>query len=172
MSAKSNIKILTLPEKYTHVIEYPKASSEVIAQGDLLEENGSGAEVVDGAANDIFIGVAVVGSTAAQTSPIAVMIRGIIVVQMAAGESASFGNALKYSAGANGTDWTFAAATAEGIVWALEAIATAGTGKALVDVLALETGIFETVTGTSTSTSTSTSSTTSTTSTSSSTSTS
>jgi hypothetical protein len=162
MAASSNIKILTLPEKYLHVIEYPKASSEVIAQGDLLEENGSGAEVVDGAANDIFIGVAVTGSTASQIAPISVMIKGVIQVQMAAGESASFGNALKYSAGANGTDWTFAAATAEGIVWALEAIATAGSGKALVDVVALETGIFETVTGTSTSTSTSTSSTTST----------
>jgi hypothetical protein len=166
MAASSNIKILTLPEKFVHVIEYPKATSEVIAQGDLLEENSSGAEVVDSAANPVFIGVAVTGSTAAQTGPIAVMIRGIIKIQMAAGESASFGNALAYSAGANGTDWTFAAATAEGIVWALEAISTAGTGKALVDVLALETGIFEAVTGTSTSTTSSTSTSTTTTSTS------
>jgi len=163
MAASSNIKILTLPEKYIHVIEYPKASAEAIAQGDLLEENGSGAEVVDGADNSIFIGVAVTGSTATQVDPISVMIKGVILVQLAAGESASFGNALKYAAGANGTDWTFAAATAEGIVWALEAISTAGTGKALVDVLALESGIFETVTGTSTSTTTTTSTSTTTT---------
>lgn len=162
MAASSNIKILTLPVKYVHVIEYPKASSEAIAQGDLLEENGSGAEVVDGAANDIFIGVAVDGSASAEVEPIAVMIRGVIFVTMASGQSATFGQALKYNAGANGTDWDFATATAEGIIWALETLATAGTGKALVDVLALETGIFETVTGTSTSTSTSTSSTTST----------
>lgn len=162
MAASSNIKILTLPEKYVHVIEYPKASNEVIAQGDLLEENGSGAEVADSADNSIFIGVAITGSTASQVAPIAVMIRGIIKIQMAAGESASFGNALIYTAGANGTDWTFTATAAEGVIWALEAISTASSGKALVDVVALESGIFETVTGTSTSTSTSTSSTTST----------
>ena len=162
MAASSNIKILTLPEKFVHVIEYPKATSEVIAQGDLLEENGSGAEVVDSAANPVFIGVAVTGSIAAQTGPIAVMIRGVIKIQLAAAETASFGSALAYSAGANGTDWTFAAATAEGIIWSLESISAAGTGKALVDVLALDTGIFEAVTGTSTSTSTSTSSTTTT----------
>ena len=163
MAASSNIKILTLPEKFIHVIEYPKATSEVIAQGDLLEENGSGAEVVDSADGAIFIGVAVTGSLAAQIGPISVMIRGIIQVQLAAGESSSFGKALKYTAGANGTDWTLSEATAEGIVWAMETIATAGTGKALVDVLALDTGIFEAVTGTSTSTSTSSSTSTSTT---------
>lgn len=157
MAASSNIKILTLPVKYLHVIDYPKKTDEVIAQGDLLEENGNGAEVVDGAANDIFIGVAAGGAEADGPNTIAIMIKGVIEIQMAAGESLSFGNAAKYSAGANGTDWTFAAATAEGIVWALEAISTAGTGKALVDVIALETGIFETVTGTTTSTSTSTS---------------
>ena len=163
MAASSNIKILSLPVQYVHVIEYPKASTEVIAQGDLLEENGSGAEVVDGAANDVFIGVAMTGCVSASVAPIAVMIKGVIFVTMGAGESATFGQALKYNAGANGTDWDFATATAEGIVWALETISTAGTGKALVDVLALETGIFEAVTGTSTSTSTSSSTSTSTT---------
>lgn len=163
MASSSNIKILSLPTELYEVIEYPKASAEVVAQGDLLEENGSGAEVVDGAANNLFIGVAVTGSTASQTDDLSVMIRGVIQVQMAAGQSASFGNALAYAAGANGTDWTFNAATAEGICWALETIATAGSGKALVDVLALETGKFQTVTGTTTTTSTSTSTSTSTT---------
>ena len=146
MAASSNIKVLTHPTSLLHVIQYPKAASEVIAQGDLLEENGSNAEVVDGAANNIFLGVAITGSLAADTRDIAVMIKGVIQIQMAAGESLSFGDAAKYTAGANGTAWTFSAATAEGIVWALEAISTAGTGKALVDVVALESGIFETVT--------------------------
>jgi hypothetical protein len=146
MAASSNIKILTNEYHLLHVVQYPKKTSEVLAQGDLLEENGSGAEAADSAANNIFLGVCVTGSLAADIRDIAVMIRGVITVQMAAGQSASFGSALKYSAGANGTDWTFAAATAEGIVWALEAIGTAGSGKALVDVLALESGIFETVT--------------------------
>ena len=146
MAATSNIKVLTLPTSLLHIIQYPKKASEVLAQGDLLEENGSSAEAVDGTANNIFLGVCMTGSLAADTRDIAVMIKGVIKVQMAAGESASFGSALTYSAGANGTAWTFAAATAEGIVWALEAIATAGTGKALVDVLSLDSGIFETVT--------------------------
>jgi hypothetical protein len=145
-SASSNIKVLTNSTSLLHVIQYPKKASEVLAQGDLLEENGSGAEAVDSAANNIFVGVCMVGSEADDIRDIAVMIRGVIKIQMAAGESLSFGNAAKYSAGANGTAWTFAAATAEGIVWALEAISTAGTGKALVDVVALESGIFETVT--------------------------
>lgn len=164
MAASSNIKILTLPVKYLHVIDYPKKTDEVIAQGDLLEENGSGAEVVDGADNSIFIGVAAGGAEADGPNTIAVMIKGVIFVTMASGQSATFGQALKYNAGANGTDWDFAQAAAEGVIWALEAIGTAGTGKALVDVVALETGIFETVTGTTTSTtSTSTTSTTTTT---------
>ena len=170
MAASSNIKILTEPIKLLHAIEYPKKASEVLAQGDLLEDNGSGAEAVDSAANDVFIGVCLKGSLADEVGPVSVMIRGVIQAQMAAGESATFGQALKYSAGANGTDWTFAQAAAEGIVWALEAISTAGLGRALVDVVALETSIFETVTGSSTSTSTSTSSTTSTSTTSTSTS--
>ena len=145
MAASSNIKVKTLPISLLHVIQYPKKTSEVLAQGDLLEENGSGAEAVDGAANDIFVGVCMTGSLAADARDIAVMINGVIIVQMAAGQSASFGSALKYNAGANGTAWTFAAATAEGIVWALEVIDAAGTGKALVDVVALS-GIFEVVT--------------------------
>ena len=146
MAASSNIKILTHPTSLLHVIQYPKKTSEVLAQGDLLEENGSSAEVVDSAANNIFLGVCVVGSEASDIRDIAIMIRGVIKVQMTAGQSTSFGKALKYSAGANGTAWTFTEATAEGIVWALETIATASTGKALVDVVALESGIFQTVT--------------------------
>ena len=163
MAASSNIKILSSPVELYEVVDYPKKAAEAIATGDLLEENGLGAEVVDGADNNLFIGVAVKGSEAADTEPISVMIKGVIQVQLAAAETASFGSALCYTAGANGTAWTFSAATAEGIVWALEAITAAGSGKALVDVLSLETGKFATVTGTSISTTTSTSTSTSTT---------
>ena len=146
MAASSNIKVLTNEYHLLHVIQYPKKASEVLAYGDLLEENGSGAEAVDSAANNVFIGVCLTGRLAGDSRDIAVMMRGVINIQMAAGQSANFGNAIKYSAGANGTAWTFAKATAEGIVWALETIATAGRGKVLVDVLALESGIFQTVT--------------------------
>ena len=146
MAATSNIKVLTHPTSLLHVIQYPKKASEVLAQGDLLEENGSGAEAVDGAANNVFIGVCMTGREADDTRDLAVMIKGVIKIQMAAGQSLNFGNAAKYAAGANGTAWTFTKATAEGIVWALETIATASSGKALVDVVALESGIFQTVT--------------------------
>ena len=146
MAASSNIKILTHPTNLLHVIQYPKKASEVLAQGDLLEENGSGAEAVDSAANNLFVGVCMTGSLAADTRDIAVCIKGVIKIQMAAGQSLNFGNAAGWAAGANGTDWTFTKITAEGIVWALETIATAGSGKAMLDVVALESGIFQTVT--------------------------
>ena len=86
------------------------------------------------------------GSEADDVRDIAVAIRAVIKVQMAAGQSANFGNAIAWAAGANGTTWTFTKTTTEGIVWALETIATASSGKALLDVVALESGIFQTVT--------------------------
>jgi len=146
MAASSNIKVLTHPTSLLHIIQYPKKASEVLAQGDLLEENGSGAEAVDSAANNVFIGVCMTGSLAADTRDIAVCIKGVLSIQMAAGQSLNFGNAAGWAAGANGTDWTFTKLTAEGIVWALETIATASRGKVLLDVVGLESGIFETVT--------------------------
>ena len=147
MAVTSNIKILTCPEDLLHVISYPKKASEVIAYGDLLEENtGAGASVVDGATGFAFIGVAMRASPAAEVGPIPVMIKGVIQVTMGAGHTATFGQALKYHAGANGTDWNFEAATAEGIVWAMEAISAAGTGRALVDVTKISTGKFQVVT--------------------------
>ena len=146
MAASSNIKILTHPTSLLHVIQYPKKANEVLAQGDLIEENGSGGEAVDSAANNVFVGVCVVGSEADDVRDFALCIRGVLKVQMAAGQSANFGNALAWAAGANGTDWTFTKTTAEAIVWALETIATSSTGKVMLDVVALESGIFQTVT--------------------------
>jgi len=146
MAASSNIKILTHPTSLLHVIQYPKKTSEVLAQGDLLEENGSGAEAVDSAANNVFIGIAMTGSEASDIRDIAVCIKAVIKIQMAGGQSLNFGNAATWAAGANGTDWTFTKTTTEGLVWALETIATAGSGKAMLDVVALESGIFQTVT--------------------------
>ena len=99
------------------------------------------------------------------------MIRGVIKAKIAAGstDAGSFGAAFCYNAGANGTDWEFESATAEGIMWSLGVIAKGAYGNFLIDVPALETGIIQTVyatttstTSTSTSTSTSSSSSTST----------
>jgi len=148
MASNSNITILSNPVKLYEVVDYPKTASEVVAIGDLMQDDGSGgAECVESAANDTFIGVAVSGSLAVDTRPIAIMISGIIKAKVAAtSPAATFGQAFAYSAGANGTAWTLTSEAGDGIVWALEPIAAGASGRFLVDVPGLETGIFETVT--------------------------
>lgn len=147
MSTTSSIKLLDNPVALSDTWKIAKATNEVIAQGDLIEENGSGAEVVDGADNTIFCGVALEGRAATDARPLAVAFRCVIKGKMASGQSVTKGNAVAYAAGGNGTTWTFNAATAEGIGWALETISAGETGRILIDVPALQAAtIFETVT--------------------------
>jgi len=168
MASKSNITILSNPTTLLEVITYPKKTSEVVAIGDPMQDDGSAAcEVVESADNTTFLGISMEASRAADVKPISIMIKGVIQAQVAAASSnaATFGAAFSWTSGANGTDWTFSSNTVDGIIWALEPIAKGSSGKFMVDVLALESGIIEEVNDTSTSTST-TSTSTSTTSTS------
>lgn len=147
MATNSNIIFLDNPNAVRDCWVIAPKASEVIAQGDLIEENGDGAEVVDGADNTIFCGVAMEGRAATDPRPLSVAFRCVIRGKMASGQSVTKGQAVAYAAGANGTDWTFNAATAEGIGWALESIAAGVYGAILIDVVALQAStLFQTVT--------------------------
>ena len=147
MATSSSIKFVDNPNKISEAWVIAPKTSETIAQGDLIEENGSGAEVVDGADNTIFCGVALEGRESDDPRPLAVAFRCVIKGKMASGQSVTKGNAVAYAAGGNGTEWTFNAATAEGIGWALETIAAGAVGRILIDVPALQAStLFQTVT--------------------------
>jgi len=147
MATNSSIKLLNNPNLLTECWVIAPKSSEAIAQGDLIEENGNGAEVVDGADNTIFCGVAMEGRESDDPRPLTVAFRCVIKGKMAASQDVTKGKAVAYAAGGNGTEWTFNAATAEGIGWALETIAGGSEGRILIDVLALQAAtLFQTVT--------------------------
>jgi len=147
MAKTSNIVILHYGDNKIDKWAIPIESSTVLAKADLVETDGSGnAQAVDSAETPTFLGVSDAYSGSGDTDDLPVVMKCIIKGKMAAGESATIGKAQKYSAGANGTDWTFASDTAEGIVWALETISTAGSGKLMVDVRRLDVGIFEVLT--------------------------
>jgi len=150
MATTSNIKILHYSNNPFDRWEWPVGSSVVFAHGDLAESvsgTAGTATVVDGDDNDQFIGVVETGSATGSTTPIAVLIRCIIKGKLTA-DAVDAGDTVKYNAGANGTDWVFADATAEGIAWCFEGdgIAASGSGKLLIDVPRLDVGIFEVVT--------------------------
>lgn len=149
MANKSNIKVLSSPQALTDIIDVPKASAEVLAFGDLIENDGSGnAQAVDAAENPTFLGVCLAGRIATDPRAVPVMIRGVIraKVDAASTNAATIGLAFTWKAGANGTDWTLEDATVEGTMHAMEAIAKGAYGKFLIDVPNLATGIFQAVT--------------------------
>jgi len=148
MATTSSIKFRDNPQHLKDTWVWAKKTSEVIAQGDLFETNGSGAEVVDGADNTIFLGVALAGRDADDARDVPIAFRCVIEAKLVSTSSdCTAGDAVAYSAGANGTTWEMNKATAEGIAWALEDITAGSTGKFLIDVVALQAStLFDTVT--------------------------
>ena len=134
MASKSNIKVLSFSKRNMDNFSVPKKASEVIAPGDPIEVNSGSAEVVDSADNSVFLGISAQGSEAADTRDISVY--GVCVVKallVGTSDAVVFGDAVKYSAGANGTAWSFTKDTADGIMWALESISAGSYGKFLVN---------------------------------------
>jgi len=149
MASKSNVVILNVPTELTETWTIPKKTSEVIAVGDPVEDNGSGVEVVDGAENPVFAGISLEARAADDTRDVSVAFKCAVKVKLASGSTAvTRGDPLAYSTGANGTDWTFTQTAAEGIIWALEDGSAGDTIRALVDVpnLAVTAGLFTPVT--------------------------
>lgn len=146
MATTSNITILHYGDNKIDKWRIPKATStDVFAKGDLLEENASEkAKIVDAANNEVFLGVSDVGSANGDTEDMVINLKCIINGTMASGQTATItDNAVKYSAGANGTNWTFTNDQTKGIAWALEAFTAAAQGRMMIDVRRIDVGIFQ-----------------------------
>lgn len=124
------------------VVDIPVASATVIAPGDLIDVSGStGMAFVHAGDNSTFVGVALNGSESGEIRPISVARECVVEALLVSGSSdVVVGDAVKRSAGANGTAWSFTKATAEGIMWANESISNGNRGEFYVDSSALAGG--------------------------------
>jgi len=146
MATSSNVEIREY--ELCGVVDLPVGSSTVLAKGDLIDSSG-GSAVAHQGDNSYFVGVALEGSENGSVSPIAVATIAKVYTKLAASPTTSvvFGEACKYSAGANGTNWAVTKATAEGIMWALESITYGNNGLFLIDSHNLAGGfLFQTCT--------------------------
>lgn len=143
MATSSNVSIREWSE--IDVIKMPVGSSTVLAYGDLIDSSG-GSAVAHSGDNSTFVGVAIDGSESGSVAEIAVATKAKISIKLSSSYgNAVLGNACKYVAGANGTDWQVASATTEGIIWALESITAGNSGLFLVDSHSLTGGfLFQT----------------------------
>jgi hypothetical protein len=134
MAVTSNITI-TGYDALT-LVDVPIASATLVAPGDLINLASDLAVVVDAAADsDTFIGPSLHASLNGETFPIVVATRCTCRVTLASATALDIGDGLIYSAGANGTDWTFAADAGSGvdiIFWSMQQLDTAGTGPVKV----------------------------------------
>lgn len=147
MSVYSNIVLRDVDE--IDVVKLKVATATVLAKGDLIDySSGTAAAIVHSGDNSIFLGVAMEGSESGSVAEISIATRCKILIQIVSGDTdGTPGAAYKYNAGANGTIWTVAIATAEGIMWALEPITAGSAGLFRVDVQALAGGfLFDTCT--------------------------
>jgi len=117
MAAHSNVRIRRDDVVGTKIVDVPVASATVFAPGDLVDLSGS-TLVAHTGDNSYFLGVALEGSPTGDISPISVARECVIRIKLVSGSAdATIGKAVKYSAGANGTDWQVTVATAEGIMY-------------------------------------------------------
>lgn len=129
MATTSNVRFLYGDSDQLNKLHFPVATATVLAPGDLVEYESGAITVIDGASdNTTFTGCSLDISRNGDTAMVNVLLRGRINITCVSATSA-IGDAFKYYAGANGTDWSVTAATAgaDGIMWALEYNASAVT---------------------------------------------
>lgn len=126
MAYTSNVHLKYGDKGELNLLKFPVtiATSGTMAPGDLLTFETSTVDLVDNANdNDKFIGLSTEykSSTYDDNAWVMCCIRGICNIGVSSTTYAP-GNALKYSAGANGTAWTLTKATsgADGIMWSIE----------------------------------------------------
>lgn len=112
-----------------NLVHIPILTATVIANGDLIKYvNTAGGAVAVGANTDnvYFRGVSLDCSRSGETDPIQVLLRGRCTITVSSADY-ELGDALTYSAGANGTDWVLAAVSsgAKGMFWSMEYKASA-----------------------------------------------
>jgi len=148
MATTSNVRILHGGEDELSRVNYPVtiATSGTFARGDLMTFETSTLKLVDNSNdNTVFVGVSNEYKESGDnyTANATVLNRCIIKIGCT---SATYGihNALKYAAGANGTDWSVVVASsgADGIMWSLQYAASAITTiNALIDVRLIGTAL-------------------------------
>src|SRR5574343_359867 len=122
MATTSNVRFLYGLDDQLNKLHIPVASATVLAPGDLLEYESGAVTVVDAAGDNVtFAGVCIDLSRNGDTAPVNVLLRGRVNIGIDSATTA-VGTAMKYSSGANGTDWKLTAASsgADGIMWSLE----------------------------------------------------
>ncbi len=117
----------------------------VLAPGDLTcYTNAGGGAVAMTASSDntIFRGICLDYSASGKTDPVQVLLRGRCTITTSSA-TYELGDALKYSAGANGTDWVLEAATsgAGGVFWSMEYKASATSLTVQWDSFLVSAGI-------------------------------
>jgi hypothetical protein len=111
MAETSNVKFIYIPDNGYDLEHFTIASATVLAPGDLTEIT-SGAAVAVNAASDVdtFGGLCLDYSANGQTTQVQVALKGVCQITCAS-DGYGIGQGLKYSAGANGTDWVVTGAT-------------------------------------------------------------
>jgi len=147
MATSSNVEIREYDAM--SVCKLSVASGTVLAKGDFIKYSAGNAVAVTAADNTTFAGIALEGSESGSVAPIAVATRAQFYIKVAStSTAAAFGNAFRYSAGANGTDWEVTKCTSgvSGITWALETVAAGSRGLFYIDVGSLKSGfLFEAI---------------------------
>lgn len=144
MATKSNVRFLHGQDDQLNKLHFPVASATVLAPGDLVEYESGAITVIDGASdNTTFVGCSIDLSRNGDTAMVNVLLRGRVNIGIDSATTA-VGTAMKYSSGANGTDWKLTAASsgADGIMWSLEYNGSAVTDlDCAFDAFAIGAGI-------------------------------
>lgn len=132
----SNVRITQGPTRNSEQTSLSKnTTTDTFAVGDWIEADGKTGvcKVVNNADSAAFIGISQTTSLAdGLTDKIHVSLYGI--VDMKTASEFYFGHIGRYSAGANGTDWTTTNTAAEGMFHCMsEHIASGGTGSFIHD---------------------------------------
>ena len=106
----SNINIAQSPQRLSEMVALGKATTtDTFGRGDLIEADSKAGtcKVVNDAAGDAFIGVSLSTSlTTGLTDEIIIGFHAVLEAYLVSTSVAVyFGDALAWSAGANGTDW-------------------------------------------------------------------
>lgn len=128
-----------------NLVHIPILTGTVLAPGDLTcyASTTYGAVAMTASSdNTSFRGLSLDYSASGQTDPIQVLLRGRCTITTSSA-TYELGDALKYSAGANGTDWVLAAASsgADGTFWSMEYKASATSLTVQWDSFLVSAGI-------------------------------
>lgn len=142
MATTSNVIIKHGQDDALNKLHCPVASATVLAPGDfLLYSAGEVACISASTDNETLIGVSLDISRNGDTAKVNVLLKGILNVGVT---SAAYvvGEALGYSAGANGTDWTFASVSsgADGMVHSLQ-VKTDTVLDVIIDTMLIGTSL-------------------------------